>query len=221
MQGRPAARVEAIPEHPLPPGYHIAWYRPGDERQRHWLAIKACADAYHEADAGYFWETYEAARDQLPLRQAYLYGAGNVPLGTLTAWFEDLGGRRYGKINWMLLLPEAHRSALLYTLTAHVPAINRYQQFGFVHSRPARHHGVGRGEPTAQATLHAGRLPVAGARLHRGGCPMRITLLGTGSPNPLPSALNTLTASGALNDSQRSEVERLVAALVSVTALLP
>jgi GNAT superfamily N-acetyltransferase len=143
--------LKAIPEHPLPPGYHVAWYRPGDER--HWLAIKAHADAYHEADAGYFWETYGADSDQLPLRQAYLYGSGDVPLGTLTAWFEALGGRRYGKINWMLLLPEAqgrglskpllatvcarlaeleHQNALLYTLTARVPAINLYQQFGFV-----------------------------------------------------------------------------------------
>lgn len=143
--------LEAIPAHTFPSGYHIAWYRPGDEQ--HWLTIKARADAYHEADAGYFWETYGAERDQLPLRQAYLYGPEDGPIGTLTAWFEDLDGRRYGKINWMLLLPEAqgrglskpllaivcvrlaelrHQNALLYTLTARVPAINLYQQFGFV-----------------------------------------------------------------------------------------
>jgi GNAT superfamily N-acetyltransferase len=143
--------LEAIPAHSLPQGYHVTWYRPGDER--HWLAIKARADAYHEADAGYFWEAYGAERDQLPLRQAYLYGSGEAPIGTLTAWFEELGGRRYGKVNWMLLLPEAqgrglskpllaiicarlselgHQNALLYTLTARVPAINLYQQFGFV-----------------------------------------------------------------------------------------
>jgi GNAT superfamily N-acetyltransferase len=143
--------LEAIPKHPLPSGYRVAWYQPGDER--HWLAIKVRADAYHQADAGYFWQTYGAERDQLALRQAYLYGPDDSPLGTLTAWFEDLGGWRYGKVNWMLLLPEAqgrglskpllttvcarlaelgHQSALLYTLTARLPAINLYQQFGFV-----------------------------------------------------------------------------------------
>jgi GNAT superfamily N-acetyltransferase len=64
-----------------------------------------------------------------------------------------LVGQTYGKVNWMLLAPEVqgrglakpllslacqrllelgHATALLYTLTARIPAINLYHQFGFV-----------------------------------------------------------------------------------------
>jgi GNAT superfamily N-acetyltransferase len=108
---------------------------------------------YHLSDHSFFAQTYGQQYDLLPGRQAYLYDANDHAVGTLTAWFETLGEKQFGKINWMLLVPEAqgkglskpllsvicrrllelgHQKALLYTLTARVPAVNLYRLFGFV-----------------------------------------------------------------------------------------
>jgi GNAT superfamily N-acetyltransferase len=143
--------LHKIPHHPLPSPYTIDWYKEGDEHQ--WLAIKAQSDRFHTADLAYFIQTYSEHRALLSQRQMYLYDAGGKAVGTVTAWFEKLAGKTYGKINWMLLAPEVqglglskallslslqrlgelgHTQALLYTLTARIAAINLYRQFGFV-----------------------------------------------------------------------------------------
>ena len=140
-----------IPQHPLPSPYTIGWYKEGDEHK--WLEIKARSDRFHTADLAYFLQTYNEHRAFLAQRQIYLYDAGGKGVGTVTAWFEILSGKRYGKINWMLLVPEAqglglskallslclqrlnelgHTQTVLYTLTARIAAVNLYRQFGFV-----------------------------------------------------------------------------------------
>ena len=140
-----------IPHYPLPSPYTIGWYKEGDEQQ--WLAIKAESDQLHTADLAYFWQTYGEHQALLSQRHVYLYDGSGKAVGTVTAWFETLAGQRYGKVNWMLLAPEVqgrglarpllalacqrllelgHSAALLYTLTARIPAINLYRQFGFV-----------------------------------------------------------------------------------------
>ena len=140
-----------IPQHPLLSSYTIDWYKDGDEY--HWLEIKAQSDQFHAADLAYFIQTYGEHRALLPERQIYLYDAAGKPVGTVTAWFEKLAGKTYGKINWMLLVPEAqghglskvllsqslqrlselgYTQAILYTLTARIAAINLYRQFDFV-----------------------------------------------------------------------------------------
>jgi len=143
--------LQNIPKHPLHSPYTIGWYKEGDEQQ--WLEIKAESDQFHTADLDYFLQTYGEHRALLPQRQMYLYDAGGKAVGTVTAWFEKLAGKTYGKINWMLLVPEVqgfglskallslclqrldelgHTQALLYTLTVRIAAINLYRQFGFV-----------------------------------------------------------------------------------------
>ena len=143
--------LHKLPQHPLPSPYTIGWYKEGDEHQ--WLAIKAQSDRLHTADLAYFIQTYSEHRALLSQRQMYLYDAGGKAVGTVTAWFEKLAGKTYGKINWMLLVPTVqglglskvllslclqrlvelgHTQALLYTLTARIAAINLYRQFGFV-----------------------------------------------------------------------------------------
>jgi GNAT superfamily N-acetyltransferase len=140
-----------IHPHPLPPPYTIGWYKEGDEH--HWLEIKGQSDQFHTADLAYFIQTYSEQRALLSQRQMYLYDAAGKAVGTVTAWFENRAGKTYGKINWMLLLPEVqrlglskalltlclqrlgelgHTQAFLYTLTARIAAINLYRQFGFV-----------------------------------------------------------------------------------------
>src|SRR6185436_18840371 len=95
--------LHKIPQHPLPSSYRIGWYKEGDEH--HWLEIKAQSDRFHTADLSYFTQTYNEHRALHSQRQMYLYDAGGKAVGTVTAWFENLAGKTYGKINWMLLVP--------------------------------------------------------------------------------------------------------------------
>ena len=143
--------LQNIPQHSLSSPYTIGWYKEGDEHQ--WLEIKARSGPFHTADLDYFLQTYGEHRDLLPERQMYLYPAEGKAVGTVTAWFERLDGKTYGKINWMLLVPEVqgfglskallslclqcldelgHTEAFLYTLTARIAAINLYRQYDFV-----------------------------------------------------------------------------------------
>jgi GNAT superfamily N-acetyltransferase len=143
--------LEDFPHYALPHPYTIRWYQTGDEV--HWLDIKARSDLLHRVDEAYYQQTYGAHAALLPQRQAFLCDATGQPIGTATAWFEPFAQQEYGKINWVLIVPEAqgrglakplltvigqrlrelgHPRALLYTLVGRLPAIHLYQQFGFV-----------------------------------------------------------------------------------------
>jgi GNAT superfamily N-acetyltransferase len=143
--------LDDFPQYSLPNPFTIRWYQTGDEQ--HWLAIKARSDHFHQADLAYYQSIYGAHAELLPQRQAFLYDGAGQPIGTTTAWFEDFAGQHYGKVNWVLIVPEAqgqglakpllsaigqrlrllgHQRALLYTLTTRLPAIHLYQAFGFV-----------------------------------------------------------------------------------------
>lgn len=149
MMLRPS--LSDFPQYPLPQPFRMRWYQTGDEQ--HWLALKARSDRFHQADLAYYQHTYGAYAHLLPQRQAFLCDDLGQPIGTATAWFEDVAGRHYGKVNWVFLVPEmqgrglakpllsaigqrlidlGHTGALLYTLTVRLPAIHLYQQFGFL-----------------------------------------------------------------------------------------
>jgi GNAT superfamily N-acetyltransferase len=140
-----------LPRYALPEPYRIRWHADGDDGR--WTEIKTVSDLHHTAPAGFFTQTYGAHRDLLPQRQAFLCDGHGEAVGTVTAWFEELSGTRYGKVNWMLLAPAVqgaglskpllsaccarlaqlgHTNAVLYTLTVRLPAINLYRGFGFV-----------------------------------------------------------------------------------------
>jgi GNAT superfamily N-acetyltransferase len=140
-----------LPSFDAPEPYRIRWYTEGDEDR--WIALKAVSDMYHTAPDGFFEQIYGAHRDLLARRQAFLCDGQGAVIGTVTAWFEEMGGTRHGKVNWMLLAPQAqgaglskpllsvccarlaelgYTDAVLYTLTARVPALNLYRGFGFV-----------------------------------------------------------------------------------------
>lgn len=149
MMLRPS--LDALPDYPLPHPFTLRWYQPGDEQQ--WLAMKVRADHYHHADLEYYQRTYGPYAHLLPDRQAFLCSGTGRSIGTATAWFEDLDGQQYGKVNWVFIIPEAqgcglakplmsaigqrlielgHTSALLYSLPERLPAIQLCQHFGFV-----------------------------------------------------------------------------------------
>jgi GNAT superfamily N-acetyltransferase len=144
--------LDDLPPSELPEPYTIRWHRDGDAR--HWMTIKSASDTHHHAPPDYHERLYDAHSDELRQRQAFICDGSGKPVGTATAWwFEDLDDLSLGKINWMLIAPEAQGRGLakpllaaccarlaslgdtraaLFTLTQRIPAINLYRSFGFV-----------------------------------------------------------------------------------------
>jgi len=143
--------LEGLPDHSLPPGYSLRWYRPGDER--HWLRIQAAADEYNEITPELFVEDFGSDPRVLGERQCFLCDSQSRPAGTATAWFdESYRGAPYGLVHWVAILPRlqgkglskplmstvmhrmrelGHDRAYIVTSAIRVPALNLYLQFGF------------------------------------------------------------------------------------------
>jgi GNAT superfamily N-acetyltransferase len=144
--------LDGLPTCPIPPGYCLRTFQPGDEEA--WVAIHLEADRWNHVSVETFWR--EFGRDLAPLaaRQYYLCTADGMPIGTATGWFnDDYYGATWGRIHWVALLPEyhgrglskpllaaacwrmrelGHDKAYLVTSTARIPAINLYRSFGFI-----------------------------------------------------------------------------------------
>ena len=144
--------LETIPEFPLPTGYSLRWYQPGDEQ--HWLDIHLAADKYNPITPELFAREFGAPGDLLNARQCFLFDPNQKPVGTATAWFNDnFNGAAYGRVHWVAVVPAhhghglgkalltivcrrlrelGHPRAYLTTSTARIPAIKLYRCFGFV-----------------------------------------------------------------------------------------
>lgn len=144
--------LDHLPNFPLPVGFSVRWYQPGDEA--HWLAIHRLADEYNDITPDLFERQFGGNRQELPRRQCYLLDATGNPVGTGTAWFNDNweGRGPYGRVHWLAVLPAhqglglgkalmtfvcqrlrelGHQRAYLSTIAARVEALGLYQQFGF------------------------------------------------------------------------------------------
>lgn len=144
--------LDSIPEFPLPTGYSVRWYQPGDEQ--HWLDIHRAADKYNAITPDLFAREFGAAREALKEGQCFLFDANQSPVGTATAWFNDnFNGAAYGRVHWVAVVPAhqgrglgkaltsivccrlralGHARAYLTTSTARLPAIKLYRCFGFM-----------------------------------------------------------------------------------------
>jgi GNAT superfamily N-acetyltransferase len=140
-----------IPTSPLPVGYCIRFYAPGDEVE--WVRLQEETDQHLEITMKLF--RSEFGQDAAPLiaRQLYLCDTANHVVGTTTAWFDDdCHGEPFGRIHWVAIHPKyqghglskpllskacerlaelGHTRAYLMTSTARIPAINLYLSFGF------------------------------------------------------------------------------------------
>ncbi len=136
--------LDDVPNFPLPTGYTIRGYRPGDEQA--WLDIHG--DGY---TAALFWREFP---DQAALveRQVYVLDPQGAPVATSTAWINNNGfDARYGCVHWVAVAPQAQRQGLAkammtvilerfkalgysraYLRTENPAAVNLYAQFGFV-----------------------------------------------------------------------------------------
>ena len=144
--------LNGIPRYPLPAGYSVHWYKPGDEAL--WLAIWVAAERHIAITPELFQREFEKGRELLGDRQFFLLDAAGGAVGTATAWFDESYHRRpFGRVHWVAILPQmqgqrlskpmmtitcerlrelGHARACLGTSTARIAAINLYSSFGFV-----------------------------------------------------------------------------------------
>jgi GNAT superfamily N-acetyltransferase len=146
------ADLDGLPAYPIPDGYAIRSYVPGDEAA--WVAIQSVADAYNVITPALFHREYGDDPHELGRRLFMLVAPNGEPVGTAAAWYGERGGDpTWGRVHWVAIHPAqqgrglakpllsrvgatlralGHDRAYLTTATARVPAIALYLHFGFV-----------------------------------------------------------------------------------------
>jgi GNAT superfamily N-acetyltransferase len=168
--------LEDIPRHPVPDGYAIRPFAPGDAAA--WVEIQGAADAYNEITPALFRREFGDDPGEQARRILMLTAPDGAAVGTAAAWYVDA---RVGRVHWVAIHPShqgrglakpllgrvclalrdlGHERAVLSTSTARIPAIALYLDFGFV---PA----VERPEDEAAWAELLGRVPALARRLRR------------------------------------------------------
>jgi len=146
------AVLDGVPSCPLPEGFSIRRYRPGDEKV--WTRIWTAAELFGSVGPETFAREFGDRADLLPERQLYLCDAAGHEVGTAAAWFgrSDIDPEA-GLVHWVAVVPEmqgrglakplmsavlvrlrelGYRRAYLITQEARVAAVNLYLRFGFL-----------------------------------------------------------------------------------------
>jgi GNAT superfamily N-acetyltransferase len=143
--------LAAIPQAPLPQGFSIRRYRPGDRDT--WVAVYSAAEPFIPITPEVFDREFHGDEAGLRARMLFLCAPDGRAIGTSTAWYDDLNhDPAAGRIHWVAILPEfqgrglakpllsaslrrlralGHRHAYLITSTARIPAITLYLRYGF------------------------------------------------------------------------------------------
>lgn len=140
-----------IPQHPLPAGYSMRMFRPGDEAT--WVRVWQASEVFEKISPSHFAGSFGYALAAMPRRCYFLQDAGGEDVGTITAWWNPTyQRRRWGQIHWVAVTPAhrgkglakgmmtvamnrlralGHRRAMLFTQTPRLGAIKVYLDFGF------------------------------------------------------------------------------------------
>ncbi len=144
---------EGLPRLPLPDGYTMRLFRPGDEDL--WVDIIRSSEEFLTIEDTHFEKEFGPHRDLVPERMHFLLDPQGREIGTATAWFSEnhVGdGQTYGLIHWVAIRPEAQGRGLckpmlcvildklagwydrvaLGTSSGRLVAIKCYLDFGFV-----------------------------------------------------------------------------------------
>jgi len=173
--------LEGLPHHPVPDGFSVRPYTPGDELA--WVRIQSAADAYNVIVAELFRAQFGDDTVELGRRLFMLEDPAGTAIGTAAAWFGGSHrGPSVGRVHWVAIHPAhqgrglakpllsrvchtlralGHERAFLTTSTARVPAVGLYLSFGFVPEI------AGDREAAAWAALQR-RAPGLGLRLDAG-----------------------------------------------------
>jgi GNAT superfamily N-acetyltransferase len=144
--------LDHLPQFPLPAGFCIRNYQPGDAQT--WLGIVEAADPYLASHRTAYERAFGGRTSLLHERQLFLCDPAGKAIGTATAWFDDdYFGQAFGRVHWVAIAPDwqgkglgkalttavcnrlrdvGHTRAYLVTETERIPAINLYLKFGFV-----------------------------------------------------------------------------------------
>ncbi len=141
-----------LPTWPLPDGYRLRAYQPGDEAT--WVALHLDAEPLFTVTLDHFEESFGAHRDLLPERMWFVQTAAGEDVGSIAAWWQDdwQGRGAWGQIHWVVVarahqrrglskpmlahalhaMARTHARAMLGTNTLRLWAIKSYLDCGFV-----------------------------------------------------------------------------------------
>jgi GNAT superfamily N-acetyltransferase len=140
-----------IPEHPLPAGFSLRMFRPGDEAL--WVDVQSDADRLQTIDRSIFDRNFGDDIESLSDRSFFLIAPDGSAAGSITAWYgAEPYGKEWGRIHWVAVRPAfqgrglskpmmtaamkrlalSHERCYLTTATPRIAAIKVYLDFGFV-----------------------------------------------------------------------------------------
>lgn len=144
--------LDNLPRWPLPAGYRLRRYRPGDEET--WVALHVDADPYNDVTLATFLRDYGDNLAALPERMVFVETLAGEPAGTATAWWSDnwRGTGPWGQVHWVVVarahqgrglmrgmmtaimarLAQDQGRAMLGTNTARTAAVKVYLDSGFM-----------------------------------------------------------------------------------------
>ncbi|MFW6153641.1 MAG: GNAT family N-acetyltransferase [Planctomycetota bacterium] len=151
--------LDGIPEHPLPDGYRIRRYAPGDRQT--WVAIWQTTEPFLTITPDTFDVEFGEDLSAMDKRCLFLVDPDGVDVGTVTAWYNrKYRGKAWARLHWLAVLPShqgrglskplvtavlermrslGHRRAMLDTQTPRLAAIRAYLDAGFRPDRTADH----------------------------------------------------------------------------------
>ena len=145
--------LENLPDYPLPTGYHLRLYNPGDELL--WAQIEHAVGDFDSIEKALseYQRSFSAGVEELCKRQLFLFTDSDEVIGTTTAWMtERYEPGVHGLIHWVAIKPEYqanklgrplvsaalklmrtwHTRAFLCTQTHRHRALRVYLDLGFV-----------------------------------------------------------------------------------------
>ena len=144
--------LDNIPQHPLPDGYRLRPYHPGDRDT--WVRLWDMANTRETMTGAVFDMQFGYNLPAMPKRCSFLVAPDGEDIGTATAWYtRGLRGLRWGIPHWVAIVPAyqgrglsrplttatlkrlrqlGHRRAILRTHPTRFLAIRTYLNFGFV-----------------------------------------------------------------------------------------
>ena len=149
--------LEDIPDYPVPDGYRIRYYKPGDEEDFARIWNTSGLKGWDGASVKTFFNDYGTDPKVHKRRCIFAETLDGKVVGTVTAWHTRYKGKRWGMVHWFAVDPAhgrkglgkslmseclrcmkkvGHRRAMVGTQTVRLPAIKTYVAVGFIPELP-------------------------------------------------------------------------------------
>jgi len=122
-----AERLDAVARPPLPDGFSIRRYQPGDRET--WTRIHAETGAYDPLPPDLFEQQFGTDEVALGSRQLFAIDPSGRAVGTATAWMGDPAhGFPGGRLHWVAVIPAFQRRGIASALVGAV--CTRFEELG-------------------------------------------------------------------------------------------